>query len=531
MRFSKVGTLSTWWVFSTAMLSGLYRPQPATVATIWDAPYLQTHHTYFTMKIFCFTIIWLLLFGNSFAQIKQDEIVVIYTDSILNNFSSKPIGINMDYFMDDDNYLKPRISTAEALKKMGVKYLRYPGGNKSDFYFFSTPPYQKSRPTLARTGRDAVGGRYTTLNASCTDFKEDPLDFDEFMTLCKSIGAEPVIVVAADEYLKKYTAGSTWSTREQLITHAKEWVRYANIKKKYAIKYWMIGNESWHESNPNSSAGIYAQDVKDFSIAMKGVDPSIRIVPNGNSQAWWDTLFNIANGYFNAISISNYTVYNYTNGFKTYKDSLHNFVANVDIAKDAISKYIPAEKQKDFKIIVAEYGPFDWTNKWPHLNNMGLAMANFEITGQQLMEPKIDFSCFWNTRWINNATKNEAYDALDRNGNINAIGMSLYIWANNIGNCMIKTNSNNPLKTFASIDSASKKLFLYVINKSNNKEKIIASFVGLKKFTPLSYISLEGKSPEDTQPVLTESKTIDSDDTGISLNATSITVITYTFNN
>lgn len=481
------------------------------------------------MKTFCFVTIAVFIFNDSFTQIKQQPVIEIYTDSILNNFSSKPIGINMDYFMDGDNYLKPKISTAAALKKMGVKYLRYPGGNKSDFYFFSTPPYQKSRPTLARTGRDAVGGRYKTLNASCTEFKEDPLDFDEFMTLCKNIGAEPVIVVAADEYLQKYKAGSTWSTREQLITHAKEWVRYANIKKKYAIRYWMIGNESWHESNPNSSAEIYAQDVKDFSIAMKGIDPSIRIVPNGNNQLWWDTLFTIANGYFDAITISNYPMYNYTRGFKTYADTLINLSTGVEVAKAAIVQYVPADKQPDFKIIVAEYGPFDWKYQWPHINNMGLAMANFEITGQQLQEPKIDFSCFWNTRWINNATKNDAYDALDKNGNINAIGMSLFIWANNIGNRMIKTNSNNPLKTFASIDTASKKLFLYVINKSNKKEKIIASFVGVKKFTPLSYISLEGKSPEDTQPVLIESKTIDSDDTGISLNGTSITVITYTF--
>lgn len=483
------------------------------------------------MKTGCLITVALLIFSNSFTQVKQDQIVAIYTDSILNNFSSKPIGINMDYFMDGDNYLKPKISTAGALKKMGVKYLRYPGGNKSDFYFFSTPPYQKSHPTLARTGKGAVGGRYSTLNTACTDFKEDPLDFDEFIDLCKSIDAEPVIVVAADEYLKKYPAGSTWSSRNKLITHAKEWVRYANIKKKYAIRYWMIGNESWHESNPNSSAEIYAQDVKDFSIAMKGIDPSICIVPNGNNHAWWDTLFTRANGYFDAISISNYPVYNYTNGFKTYTDTLNNFVANVDIAKAAISKYIPAEKQTDFKIIVAEYGPFDWKNKWPHINNMGLAMANFEITGQQLLEPKIDFSCFWNTRWINNATKNDAYDALDKNGNLNAIGMSLFIWANNIGNRMIKTSSNNPLKTFASIDTASKKLFLYVINKSNNKVNITSSFVGFKKFTPLSYFSFEAKTPEDTQPVFTESKTIHSDDTGISLNATSITVITYNFNN
>ena len=35
------------------------------------------------------------------------------------------------------------------------------------------------------------------------DFVYDPLDFDEFMQICKEAGAEPVLVVAADNYLRK----------------------------------------------------------------------------------------------------------------------------------------------------------------------------------------------------------------------------------------------------------------------------------------------------------------------------------------
>ncbi len=55
--------------------------------------------------------------------------ILVYPDSVLNDVSSHPVGINVDYFMDDDNYLKPAIRTADALKAMGIKYLRYPGGN------------------------------------------------------------------------------------------------------------------------------------------------------------------------------------------------------------------------------------------------------------------------------------------------------------------------------------------------------------------------------------------------------------------
>jgi alpha-L-arabinofuranosidase len=164
------------------------------------------------------------------------ETITIYPGVVLNDVSHHPVGINLDYFMDDDAYLNPKRRTADALKAMGVKYLRYPGGNKSDFYFFSKPPYEKAEPALARTGKGATGGRGKMLTNNYTEFKYDVLDFDEFIQMCREVGAEPVVVVAADEYLVDYPEGSTWSTKEQLLQHAVEWVRYANLKKKYNVK-------------------------------------------------------------------------------------------------------------------------------------------------------------------------------------------------------------------------------------------------------------------------------------------------------
>ncbi len=478
------------------------------------------------MKTTCFICI---CFFISIACSCQEVVVInIYPKTTLNDVSNKPIGINLNYLMDDDKFLKPTISLVNSLKKMGVKYLRYPGGNKSDFYFFSKPPYSKSEPTLARTGRKAVGGRFTTLNEACTDFKEDPLDFDEFMLICKLVKAEPVIVVAADEYLVNYPKGSTWSTKEQLVAHAKEWVNYANIKKKYGIKYWMIGNESWHETNRNSNAKIYALDLVDFSKAMKAVDSSIYIIPNGNSKLWWDTVFTYASNYFDAISISNYPIYNYSRGFTTYADTLQSFTTTIDIAKAAISSYIPVSKQDKFKVIVAEYGPFDWANKWPHINNMGLCMANFEIIGQQLLDPKVDFSCFWNTRWINNKeNKNDAFDAIDCNGNINAIGKSLMIWGNFLGDKMIKTTSQNYIKTFASIDSKKQQLFLYIVNKSSNPIKVMPSFNNIKTPKIIQNFSLTANNAEDIKPMWGKKNYWKNKDTYIELLPVSISVIVY----
>jgi len=452
--------------------------------------------------------------------------ILLYPDSVLNDVSNHPIGINLDYLTDDDNYLHPKRRLADALKAMGVKYLRYPGGNKSDFYFFSRPPYEKSEPTLARTGKDAVVGRNRALNATATDFKNDVLDFDEFMNVCREVDAEPVIVVAADEYLVNYPPGSTWSTKDQLLKNAVEWVKYANIKKKYGVKYWMIANETWNSENKNSSVDIYAQDVIDFSKAMKAVDPTIWIIPNGNSDAWWKTILTRTSDYIDAICISNYPVYNYKVGYQTYRDTIHNLMGPVQKALIAIDKYASPDKKKKLKLIVAEYGPFDWTGNWPFINNMGLNLANFEITGLQLCEPRIEFSCFWNTRWIDNdIQENKVYDALDKEGNFNANGLGLMIWGNFLGTKMIKVSQEKNIRTFSSYDPEKKALFLYILNVTDMKHEIILNIEGYKIKSIVQAWELSGKNPEDTDPVW--QKIFPESDENLSVNGTSIGVFEF----
>jgi hypothetical protein len=490
---------------------------------------LYTNH-----KLFLIFILGLLDIGYCNAQRKDNSeslSIYIYPDSVLNNVSDHPLGINLDYFMDNDQYLRPKRRLADALKAMGVKYLRYPGGNKSDFYFFSRPPYDKSIPTLARTGKDAVAGRNRALNATATDFKNKVLDFDEFMSVCREVGAEPVIVVAADEYLVDYPKGSTWSTKAQLLKNAVEWVRYANIKKKYHVKYWMIGNESWGPENKNSNADIYTQDVIDFSTAMKAVDPSISIVPNGNSDKWWQTVLTKAAGHIDAICISNYPVYKLPAGFASYRDSVLDFMYPVRTAKNAISKYAaPADKNR-LKIIVAEYGPFDWgSDKWKFTNTMSYNLANFELTGEELKEPKIDFSCFWNTRWIeNDSVKYSVFDALDRDGNFNANGYGLMIWGKFLGDKMVQTTSTVHLRSFASYSADRKSLFLYLINKSDNDTIVDASIANRHIISVKQAWELTSTGPNDTNPIWQIADSTGAPNSQL-VKATSIKVIEYILN-
>ncbi|MFC7668824.1 hypothetical protein ACFQT0_16705 [Hymenobacter humi] len=274
--------------------------------------------------------------------------VQVFPDSVLTDVSHHPVGINLDFLTDDDQYLRPKRRLVKALKAMGVKYLRYPGGNKSDFYLFSQPPYQKAQPALARTGPGSVSDREIMLKDNNTAFKFPVLDFDEFMAICREVGAEPVLVVAADEYNVPYPAGATWSTKQQLLEHAVAWVRYANVKKRYRVKYWMIANETWNKG-PANGAEIYATDVVDFSKAMKAVDPSISIIPNGDSEAWWQTVLTKAAGHIDAVCVSNYPL--------STCDTLRRLTQPVDIASQAIRKYASPADQKSSRSSWPNTGP------------------------------------------------------------------------------------------------------------------------------------------------------------------------------
>ena len=106
------------------------------------------------------------------------------------------------------------------------------------------------------------------------------MDFDEYIAHCRAVHAEPYVVVG---YTTEKQAGRT---EAQWIESAAAWVRYANVKKKYGVRYWEVGNENWNngKGTPQEMAGI----VSRFSRAMKAVDPTIKIGASGNgNEHWW----------------------------------------------------------------------------------------------------------------------------------------------------------------------------------------------------------------------------------------------------
>ena len=414
------------------------------------------------------------LFTLSAAAAAQD-LITVDVASVVSDVSRKPIGINVNFLLDDDaNRTTAMQSLAEALKKAGVKYLRYPGGEKSDAYLWSVPPYTSSVPTLARwaAGEYPQNQEWPSYDRNLVQpdgrtFKTAALDFDEFMAICRAISCVPTVVVCYDSMYKPAQTGGVAPTRDQLLETAREWVRYANVTKGYNVKYWELGNESYlPQYNGSATASNYAQDLVDFSRAMKAVDPTILVGANGESDSWWQAILSTASSAIDFLAVHNYPASAW-GSYSSYQNSTVDLMAAVQTAQRAIAAYASAADRDRLAIAVTETNSAAWGGTWPHVNDLGHALVLFDIFGAHLSSPKVAFTELWNTRWSGNdtVTTPALWDALDKQNELQATGRATAIWGQFLKETLVSSSSTATVRTYATYSPSTGQLTVFLINK------------------------------------------------------------------
>ena len=143
-----------------------------------------------------------------------------------------------------------RLDVVDALKKLKIPVLRWPGGCFADNYHW----------------KDAIGPknkRKKIENVMWGNVVEDnSFGTNEFLDMCEMIGADP--------YLAVNMGGGT-------VQEAAEWVQYVNHAngtsyltdlrmqsgrtKPWQVKYWGVGNESW-DCGGHMTADYYVNEFK-----------------------------------------------------------------------------------------------------------------------------------------------------------------------------------------------------------------------------------------------------------------------------
>lgn len=209
------------------------------------------------------------------------------------------------FYVGDNNKKIPnkdgiRLDVIEALKKLKVPVLRWPGGCFADTYHW----------------KDGIGPkdkRPSMLNVWWGNVREDnSFGTNEFLNMCEMLGAEP------------YLSGNVGSGSPQELS---DWVKYTNhpngsspmpeLRQQngrpnpWKVKFWGIGNEAWGcggNMKPEYYANIYRQYVTFMS---DGGNRLFRIA-SGASDAdynWTEVMMrDIPHNMLDAVGVHHYSV-------------------------------------------------------------------------------------------------------------------------------------------------------------------------------------------------------------------------------
>ena len=259
-----------------------------------------------------------------------------------------------------------RLDIVEALKKIKVPNLRWPGGCFADEYHW----------------RDGIGKRNERPHMVNTNWggvsEDNSFGTHEFLELCTLLNCEP------------YIAGNVGSgTVEEMA----KWVEYLNSDasstmtelrkqngrdKPWQVKFWGVGNESWG-CGGNMTPDFYADQYKRYATYARNYQdaPLLRIASGANSSDynWTDVLMKTAGRQMWGLTLHHYTVptgswrakgsatkFDEQEYFNTMKNCLY-MEELVSRHSTIMDKYDP---EKKVALVVDEWGV--WTDVEPGTN-------------------------------------------------------------------------------------------------------------------------------------------------------------------
>jgi alpha-L-arabinofuranosidase len=267
-----------------------------------------------------------------------------------------------------DGMLRPDL--VQALGELAPSFIRWPGGS-----FASTYKWKDGiGPQVSRRYHpNMIWGGYSDYYGFGTG---------EFLTLCRKLHTEPLIVLAANR------------TDPADVEYAMDWVHYLNDPpttewgrlrasnghpEPYGVRLFQIDNEPM---NLGLTAERYAEIVNLYGSRLRAIAPQARIVACGqkrsNDMVWSEKVIDLAGKNFDVLGVHNYEYEseNFETGLRRIRDYL-----------GKLRDYIRASKRPQIQIGVLEWNlsrTYDW--------RAGLHAAGSLILYEEL-SPGLAMSC------------------------------------------------------------------------------------------------------------------------------------------
>ena len=429
--------------------------------------------------------------------------VIVDVDRVLSDVSNNPVGISMNFLRDNTKIINP-------IKEMNIGSLRYPMG-LGKYYLFDT-----NNPAEPKVSVKDSNFWFVKNFVNADGVWKSPLNFDDFMSISQSVGAEPFIVIGIGAIA--YTGDAPHATPEEVLQAAIEWVRYANIVKGYNVKYWEIGNEN--DLNKEWTPQKYANTVVQFSKAMKAVDPSIKIGANGMSGSeWWDKIMPIIKDDVDFLVTHQYSS---MQNYKQWKTNSWNYTGNLESAQKAINTYNP-----NIRLNVTENSSFNPGKE--HWNNTWKTLHNFEMLGNTIRFEQLDYYHFWISRWLEKNSYSSDFSAFDSNYKLMPMGFPLKIWGNFLKKKMVSSSKLGTIRSWASYDPDDNSLNVFLLNRDEVSQDVNVALNNYTGNTQNERWVLKGSSPGSTDVTWKKSGSVSVIRSSIktTLEPLSVTVIAF----
>ncbi|HUV42162.1 MAG TPA: alpha-L-arabinofuranosidase C-terminal domain-containing protein [Sedimentisphaerales bacterium] len=269
--------------------------------------------------------------------------------------------------MPADNIEGMRADVLKLLKELDSPIYRWPGGNFVSGYDW----------------RDGIGidrdKRRPRKNLAWNDDESSDFGIEEFMTLCRLLGTEPMMTVNSgfgDDYCAaqqvQYCNGGPHTPMGRL--------RAANgHAEPYNIKWWCVGNEmfgKWQLGYMDIKHYVIKHNL--FAEAMLKADPTIKLITVGRIGPWSEKMLTDCAEQTDVIS-----EHFYCNRDKEsvveYVQQIADRIRERTEAHRDYRKRLASLKGKDIPVAIDEWNY--WGGKWPYnlKDAMGIAKGLHEM--------------------------------------------------------------------------------------------------------------------------------------------------------
>lgn len=272
-----------------------------------------------------------------------------------------------------NNFRGMRPDVVELMKQLGIKLLRWPGGNFSGEYNWK----DGLLPRDQRAPFQSYLWLETQPHSWGFDFHE--INTDDFLCLCEEIGAEPFI-----------TINPTWNTPQD----SADWVEYCNgdastpygaLRAKngrvepYNVKFWSLGNEFGYGHMEGTNGPVeYAAAVRLHAEKMLAVSPDLRLCSSGPypNKEWAEKSAAVLSDVSRVVSLHHYAEFpQYIDPAKR-EEEYYRFVAKPD------TEYLPRMAELRSQLpdhITISYDEWNAWAAWYRLGSVteGIFAAHF----------------------------------------------------------------------------------------------------------------------------------------------------------